>query len=96
MLDQPVEMNTNICPHVLGTDAEHLVRLHPLGVGPLGDHVVHDPLSEVAGDLVEDHELLHTVQHLVILGRGEGHIVDDCRHVTKDGGVEETRHNHHT
>ena len=41
-LDQPVEMNTNIGPHVLGTDAEHLVWLHSLGVGPLADHVVLD------------------------------------------------------
>ena len=70
-------MNTNVCSHVLGTDAENLVRLHPLGVGPLGHHVVHHPLRQVLGHLVEDHELPHPVQHLVVLGRGQGHVVDD-------------------
>ena len=54
-------MNTDVGPHVLGTDAENLVRLHALGVGPLGDHVVQDPFSQVAGNLIEDHELPHSV-----------------------------------
>ena len=31
----------------------------------------------------------------MVLGRGEGHIMDDCRHVTKDGGIKETRDDHH-
>ena len=94
-LNPPVEMNTNVGPHVLGTDAQHLVRLHALGVGPLGDHVVQDPLSQVAGNLIENHELPHPVQHLVVLGRGESHVVDDCCHVTKDGSIKKTRHDHH-
>lgn len=38
----PVQMNTDVSSHVLGTDAEHLVWLHSLGVGPLADHVVLD------------------------------------------------------
>ena len=93
-LSPPVEVNTNVRPHVLRADTEHFLRLHSLGVGPLGDHVVYDPLGEVARDLVEDHELPHPVQHLVVLGRGQRHVVDDGGHVTEDGRVQKTRHCH--
>ena len=53
----PVEMNAYVCPHVLGADGEDLVLLHPLGVGPLGDDVVGDPLHQVLRHLVQRHEL---------------------------------------
>ena len=94
-LSPPVEVNTNVRPHVLRADTEHFLRLHSLGVGPLGDHVVQHSLHQVPGHLVEDHELPHAVQHLVVLGGGEGHVVDDGRDVTEDGGVEEGRDDHH-
>ena len=33
------------------------------------------------------HELPDAVQHVVVLGRGAGHLLDDGRHVTEDGGI---------
>ena len=88
-------MNTDVRPHILRTNTEHFVRLHSLGVGPLGHHIVQHSLHQVPGDLVQDHELPHPVQHLVVLGRGQGHVVDDGRHVAEDGGVEEGGDDHH-
>ena len=91
----PVEVDTDVRPHILRANTEHFVRLHSLGVGPLGDHVVQDSLHQVPRDLVQDHELPHPVQHLVVLGSGQGHVVDDGRHVPEDGGVEEGGDDHH-
>ena len=39
--------------------------------------------------LVEHHELPDVVEHVVVLGGGKGHVVDDGGDVAKDGGVEE-------
>ncbi len=50
-------MDTDVGPHVLGTDAEDLLLLDPLGVGPLGHHVVRHPLHQVLRHLVQGHEL---------------------------------------
>ena len=88
-------MNTDVRPHILRTNTEHFIRLHSLGVGPLGHHVVQHSLHQVPRDLVQDHELPHPVQHLVVLGSGQGHVVDDGRHVAEDGGVEEGGDDHH-
>ena len=35
----------------------YLILFHPLGVGPLGDYVVGDPLHQVLRHLVQRHEL---------------------------------------
>ena len=35
------------------------------------------------------HELAHVVEHFVVLGRGRRHLLDDGRHVTEDGGVQQ-------
>ena len=39
--------------------------------------------------LVEHHELPDVVEDLVVLGGGQGHVVDDGGDVAEDGGVEE-------
>ena len=91
----PVEVNTDVSSHVLRTNTEHFLRLHSLRVGPLGDDVVQHSLHQVPGHLVENHELPHAVQHLVVLGGGECHVVYDGRHVPEDGGVQQGRHDHH-
>ena len=39
--------------------------------------------------LVKLHELPDAVEHVVVLGRGAGHLLDDGGHVSEDGGVEE-------
>ena len=41
------------------------------------------------------HELPDSIEHLVVLGRGLGHVVNDRRHVTKDGGIQQARDDHH-
>jgi hypothetical protein len=50
-------MDTDVRAHILGADAEDLLLLHPLGVGPLGHHVVRHPLHQVLRHLVQRHEL---------------------------------------
>ena len=94
-LKVPIKVNANICSHVLRANTEDFVRLHSLGVGPLGHHIVQHSLHQVPRDLVQDHELPHPVQHLVVLGCGQGHVVDDGGHVPEDGGVEEGGDDHH-
>ena len=39
--------------------------------------------------LVEHHELPDVVEHVVVLGGGEGHVVDDGGDVAEDGGIEQ-------
>ena len=67
----------------------HLFLVDALGHGPGGDDVVHDPLGEGLGHLVQLHELPDRVEDVVIARRGRGHLLDDCRDVAEDGGVEQ-------
>ena len=67
----------------------YLIRVNALGHGPRADHVVHDPLRERLGHLVQLHELPDVVQHVVVLGGGGRHLLDDGGHVPEDGGVQE-------
>ena len=53
------------------------------GHGPGGDDVIHDSFGQGARHLVQLHKLAHVVEHLVVLGRGARHLLDDGRHVTK-------------
>ena len=67
----------------------YLILVNTLSHGPRGDNVVHDPLREGLGYLVQLHELPHTVQNVVVSRRRRSHLLDDRRHVTEDGGVEQ-------
>ena len=44
--------------------------------------------------LIEHHELPDIVEHVMVLGGGKGHVVDDGGHVAEDGGVEQGRGDH--
>ena len=44
-------------------------------------------MNQTKTHLVKFHELPDTVEHIVILGRGACHLLDDGRHVTKDSGI---------
>lgn len=87
--DLPVEVHADVRRHVLRTVAEHLLRVDALRHGPGGDDVVHHPLAERLRQLVQLHKLPHVVEHVVVLGCGAGHLLDDRSHVAKDGRVEE-------
>lgn len=67
----------------------NLVGVEPLGHGPGGDDVVHDALAQRLGHLVQLHELAHVVEHVVVLGGGRRHLLDDGGHVPEDRGVQE-------
>ena len=41
------------------------------------------------GDVVDLHELLDAVQHVVVPGRRRVHLLEDCRHVTEDRRVQQ-------
>ena len=66
----------------------HPLRVDALGHGPGGDDVVHDPLAQALGHLVELEEITHVVQHLVVAVGVGVHLLEDGGHVTEDGGVE--------
>ena len=59
-----------------------------MGFEIINYHDLEDIIDEF-NHLVEDHELPDVVEHVVVLGGGEGHVVDDGGHVAKDGGVEQ-------
>lgn len=59
--DFTVEVYAYVGLHVLGTVVEYLVGVESLGHGPGADDVVHDPLAQGLGHLVEFHELPHVV-----------------------------------
>ena len=44
--------------------------------------------------LIEHHELPDIVEHVMVLGGGEGHVVNDGGHVAENGGVEQGRGDH--
>ena len=67
----------------------YLVGVDAFSHGPGRHHVVHHPLGQGFGYLVQLHELPHVVEHLVVLGGGRGHLLDDGGDVAEDGGVEQ-------
>lgn len=87
--DLPIQVNANVRSHVLRTVAEHLLRVDALRHGPGGDDVVHDTLAERLRKFVQLHKLPNIVEHVVVLGRGTRHLLNDGRHMTEDGRVEE-------
>ena len=57
--------------------------------GPGGHDVIHDSLTQPLGHLVELQEVPDTVEHLMVpVGVGV-HLLENGRHVPKDGGIEE-------
>lgn len=68
----------------------YLLGVETFGHGPRGDDVVHDTLAERLGHLVQFHELPHVVQHVVVLGRRRGHLLDDGRHMAEDRRVQQS------
>lgn len=60
------------------------------GHGPGRDDVVHDALGQSSRNFVELHELADVVEHLVVLGCGRRHLLDDCRHVTEYGRIQQS------
>lgn len=86
--DLPIEMHADIGLHVLGAVVENLVRVQTLGHRPRADDVIHDAFAEGLRHLVQLHEFPHVVQHVVILGGGGRHLLDDGGDVTEDRGVQ--------
>lgn len=67
----------------------YLFRVEPLGHGPGGDHIIHDTLTQRLGDFMKLHEFPYVVQHVMVLGRGRRHLLDDGRDVTKDRRIQQ-------
>ena len=81
-------MNADVRLHIFRTNAQHLLGVNPLRVGPLRDDVIDDPFAQSLGHFVQEHELFDRVQHLVVLGRAVRVVVNDGGHVTEDSSVE--------
>lgn len=75
---------------VCETHAKYLISVNSSGHGPCGDDIVHDPLTEALGNLVELQEVSHAVQHLVVAVGVGIHLLEDGGYITKDGGIEES------
>lgn len=86
--DLPVEVDADVGLHVFGAVIENFVRIQTLGHCPGADDVIHNALAEGLRHLVELHELPHIVEHIVILGGGGGHLLDDRGDVTEDRSVQ--------
>lgn len=61
----------------------YLFGVQAFGHGPRGDHIIHDAFAERLRHLVQLHEFAHIIQHVVVLRRRGGHLLDDGRHVTE-------------
>lgn len=69
------------------TSQSHLLRVDAFGHGPGGDDVVHHPLTQPLGNLVELQEVPDVVEHLMVaIGVGV-HLLEDGGDVSKDGGI---------
>ena len=72
------------------TFQSHLLRVDAFGHGPGGDDVVHHPLAQPLGDLVELQEVADVVEHLVVAVGVGVHLLEDGGDVTEDGGVKQS------
>jgi len=66
-----------------------LVGVDASGHGPGGHDVVHHPLAEALGDLVQLEEVSHAVQHLVVAVGVGVHLLEDGGDVAEDGRVQQ-------
>lgn len=85
--DLPIEVHANVGFHVFRTVIEDLVGVEALGHRPRTDNVIHDSFAQCLRHLVQLHEFAHVVQHVVVLGGGRRHLLDDRCHVTEYRGV---------
>lgn len=69
--------------------ARYLVGVDASGHGPGGHDVVHHPLAQAFGDLVEFEKVSHAVEHLVVAVSVGVHLLEDGGDVTKDGSVQQ-------
>ena len=67
----------------------YLVSVDASGHGPGGHDVVHHPLTEAFGDLVEFEEVSHAVEHLVVAVGVGIHLLEDGGDITEDGGIQQ-------
>lgn len=74
----------------LGIQGVHLFSVNTVGHGPGGGDIIHNSLAEAFGHLVQLEEVPHAVKHLVIAVSVGIHLLEDSRHITEDGGVEES------
>lgn len=88
--DLPVQVHADVRLHVFRAVVEHFVGVQALGHRPGAHDVVHHPLAQSLRHLVQLHELPHVVQHVVVLGGGGCHLLDDRGYVTEDRGVEQS------
>ena len=73
----------------LSPSPPYLLCVNASGHGPGGHNVIHDSLAQPLGHLVELQEVPDTVEHLMVpVGVGV-HLLENGRHVPKDGGIEE-------
>lgn len=86
--DLPIEVHANVSLHILGAVVKNLVRVQTFGHRPRADNVIHDALAESFRHFVQLHEFPYVVQHIVILGGGGRHLLDDRGDVTEDRGVQ--------
>lgn len=78
------------CKSSLFLPAGHyLVSVDASGHGPGGHDVVHHPLAQAFGDLVEFEEVPYAVEHLVVAVGVGVHLLKDGGDVTEDGGVKQ-------
>lgn len=68
----------------------YLFSINTMGHRPGGGDVIHNPLAQAFGHLVELQEIPHAVEHLMVTVSVGVHLLKNSRHVTKDGGVEES------
>lgn len=83
-----IKMHADVSLHILRAVVENLIGVQTLRHRPRADDIIHNALAEGLRYLVEFHKLSHVIQHIVILGGGGCHLLDDCGDVTKDRGVQ--------
>jgi len=82
-----VQVHTDVGLHVFGAVIENFVGIQSLGHCPCADDVIHNALAKSFRYLVKLHKFPHIVQHIVILGGGGSHLLDDRGNVTEDRSV---------
>lgn len=68
----------------------HLFSVNTVGHGPRGGDVIHNPLAQAFGHLVQLEEVPHAVKHLVIAVSVGIHLLEDSCHITEYGGIKES------
>ena len=77
------------CVKLICISSIYFILIDPLGHCPSRHNVVHYAFRQGFGYFVKLHEFSHTVENIVIFGRGRSHLLNDGCDVSKNRSIKQ-------